>query len=76
MPGGVQGARDCCTEGYGSGVLVVGGQLDWVISEVFSSLGGSVVLHHCLSLRSVQPTQRCPRTADPSPDSVQETQPD
>ena len=44
IPGGVQGARGCCTEGYGSGVLVVGGQLDWVISEVFSSLSDSMVL--------------------------------
>ena len=38
-----QGLFRCGTEGHGSGeVLVVGGQLDWMVLEVFSNLGDSV----------------------------------
>jgi len=45
IPGGVQGTCRCGTEGRGSvAVLVLGGWLDCVIVEVFSSLGDSTVL--------------------------------
>ena len=38
-----QGLFRCGTEGHGSGeVWVVGGQLDWMVLEVFSNLGDSV----------------------------------
>ena len=30
-------------------ILVVGGRLDWTILEVFSNLGGSVILYFCSS---------------------------
>jgi len=45
--GGVQEAFRCCTEGHSlvRKILLVGGQLDWMILEVFSNLGDCVILH-------------------------------
>ena len=44
-PGGVQETFHCCTEGHGLvEMLVVSRWLDWVILEVFSNLGGSMIL--------------------------------
>ena len=44
-PGGVQEAWRCGTEGCGQWViLVVGGQLDYMILEVFSNLNDSMIL--------------------------------
>ena len=43
--GGVQETFRCCTERHAfMGILVIGGWLDWVILEVFSSLGDSMII--------------------------------
>ena len=43
-PGGVQATSRDCVEGHGLvELLVIGGWLDWMILEVFSNLGVSVI---------------------------------
>ena len=43
IPGGVQETFRCCTEGHGL-VENIGGRLNWMILEVFSNLGDSMIL--------------------------------
>ena len=53
ISGGVQETFRCCTEGHGLvGNMVVGGQLDWMILEVFSNLGWK--LYGCKTLLLLQ----------------------
>ena len=44
VPGGVCETFRCGTKGHGLvGNTVIGGQLDWMILELFSNLGDSVI---------------------------------
>ena len=45
VPGGVQKMCGCCMgTRFSGGMVLVGGWLDWMVLEVFSSLGDSMIL--------------------------------